>query len=210
MDYSLTHGIANAQQRFPDEVDVLEQLGRENIAEIEKVIREYNIDCDFERNGAIEVASTWHPENYTDELKEDYSSNNSCKKILMPLNKNEEHSKNKEFIKKIGISKNQHGKISSNEKNQNHPSNDSCGKEIIFMKKEKEENIKIIPKKILDHQKIQNQKNINHVNSTNKNSKQIFESNVRNKNENIVSKKEQNVISTNLPESGNERGKKYL
>ena len=73
MDYSLTHGIANAQQRFPDEVDVLEQLGRENIAEIEKVIREYKIDCDFERNGAIEVASTWHPENYTDELKEDFS-----------------------------------------------------------------------------------------------------------------------------------------
>jgi glycine/D-amino acid oxidase-like deaminating enzyme len=73
MDYSLTHGIANAQQRFPDEVDILEQLGRENITEIEKVIREYNIDCDFERNGAIEVASTWHPENYTDELKEDYS-----------------------------------------------------------------------------------------------------------------------------------------
>ena len=73
MDYSLTHGIANAQQRFPDEVEILEQLGRENIAEIEKVIREYNIDCDFERNGAIEVASTWHPENYTDELKEDYS-----------------------------------------------------------------------------------------------------------------------------------------
>ena len=73
MDYSLTHGIANAQERFPDEVEILEQLGRENIAEIEKVIREYNIDCDFERNGAIEVASTWHPENYTDELKEDYS-----------------------------------------------------------------------------------------------------------------------------------------
>jgi len=69
----LTHGIANAQERFPDEVEILEQLGRENIAEIEKVIREYNIDCDFERNGAIEVASTWHPENYTDELKEDYS-----------------------------------------------------------------------------------------------------------------------------------------
>ena len=73
MDYSLTHGIANALERFPEEVEILEQLGRENIAEIEKVIREYNIDCDFERNGAIEVASTWHPENYTDELKEDYS-----------------------------------------------------------------------------------------------------------------------------------------
>ena len=73
MDYSLTHGIANAQERFPEEVEILGQLGRENIVEIEKVIREYNIDCDFERNGAIEVASTWHPENYTDELKEDYS-----------------------------------------------------------------------------------------------------------------------------------------
>ena len=63
MDYSLTHGIANAQERFPDEVAVLEQLGRDNITEIEKVIRDYKIDCDFERNGAIEVASSWHPEN---------------------------------------------------------------------------------------------------------------------------------------------------
>ena len=72
MDYSLTHGIANAQERFPDEVAVLEQLGRDNITEIEKVIRDYKIDCDFERNGAIEVASSWHPENYTDELKQDY------------------------------------------------------------------------------------------------------------------------------------------
>ena len=72
MDYSLTHGIANAQERFPDEVAILEQLGRENFAEIEKVIREYNIDCDFERNGAIEVASSWHPENYTEELQEDF------------------------------------------------------------------------------------------------------------------------------------------
>ena len=72
MDYSLTHGIANAQERFPNEVAILEQLGRDNIIEIEKVIREYSIDCDFERNGVIEVASSWHPENYTDELKEDF------------------------------------------------------------------------------------------------------------------------------------------
>lgn len=72
MDYSLTHGIANAQERFPDEVEILEQLGRENFDQIVKVIREYNIDCDFERNGAIEVASTWHPENYSDELQANY------------------------------------------------------------------------------------------------------------------------------------------
>ncbi|MDA0286514.1 MAG: FAD-dependent oxidoreductase, partial [Actinobacteria bacterium] len=73
MDYSLTHGIANAQDRFPDEVAILEQLGRKNFAEIENVIREHNIDCDFERNGAIEVASSWHPENYTEKLQEDFA-----------------------------------------------------------------------------------------------------------------------------------------
>jgi glycine/D-amino acid oxidase-like deaminating enzyme len=35
MDSSLTHGIANAQQRFPDEVGLLEDLGLENLNEIE-------------------------------------------------------------------------------------------------------------------------------------------------------------------------------
>ncbi len=72
MDYSLTHGIANAQERFPDEVAILEQLGRENFVEIEKVVRQYGIDCDFERNGVIEVASNWHTENYNEELYEDF------------------------------------------------------------------------------------------------------------------------------------------
>ena len=64
MDSSLTHGIANAQERFPDEVGLLEDLGLENMNEIESAIRRYDIDCDFERNGVIEIASTRHNDNY--------------------------------------------------------------------------------------------------------------------------------------------------
>ena len=72
MDSSLTHGIANAQVRFPDEVGLLEDLGLENMNEIEAAIRRYGIDCDFERNGVIEIASTRHNDNYLEELLEDY------------------------------------------------------------------------------------------------------------------------------------------
>ena len=72
MDSSLTHGIANAQVRFPDEVGLLEDLGLENMNEIEAAIRRYSIDCDFERNGVIEIASTRHNDNYLEELLEDY------------------------------------------------------------------------------------------------------------------------------------------
>ena len=72
MDSSLTHGVANAQQRFPHEVNVLEELGLHNLNEIESAIRRYNIDCDYERTGAIDVATTSHPSSYLAELRDDY------------------------------------------------------------------------------------------------------------------------------------------
>ena len=72
MDSSLTHGVANAQQRFPDEVNVLEELGLHNLNEIESAIRRYNIDCDYERTGAIDVATSSHPASYLSELRDDY------------------------------------------------------------------------------------------------------------------------------------------
>lgn len=72
MDSSLTHGIANAQARFPDEVGLLEDLGLENLNQIEAAIKRYKIDCDYERNGVIEIASTRHSPNYLDELRDDY------------------------------------------------------------------------------------------------------------------------------------------
>ena len=73
VDSSLTHGIANAQARFPDEVTVLEELGLKNLNDIEAAVKKYNIDCDWERTGAIDVAMTTHPTSYLDELRDDYA-----------------------------------------------------------------------------------------------------------------------------------------
>lgn len=57
---SLTHGLANGLERFPDEIGELERLGRTNLDEIERAIARYRIDCDFERTGEMEVATAPH------------------------------------------------------------------------------------------------------------------------------------------------------
>lgn len=66
---SLTHGLGNGMERFPDEIDDLERLGRANLDAIEDAVRRYRIDCDFERTGEMEVATApheleWLQENY--------------------------------------------------------------------------------------------------------------------------------------------------
>lgn len=71
MESSLTHGVANGQERFPDEIELLEQLGLENLNSIEQAILHYNIDCDFDRTGVIDVATTAHSPSYVDELRDD-------------------------------------------------------------------------------------------------------------------------------------------
>jgi glycine/D-amino acid oxidase-like deaminating enzyme len=48
-------------------------MGLKNLNDIEDAITRYNIDCDWERTGAIDVASTLHPASYLDELRDDYS-----------------------------------------------------------------------------------------------------------------------------------------
>ena len=53
---SLTHGFSNGMRRFPDEMAVIERLGRENLDEIEATIARYGIECDFERTGELQVA----------------------------------------------------------------------------------------------------------------------------------------------------------
>ncbi|MEY4371338.1 MAG: hypothetical protein RL219_107, partial [Actinomycetota bacterium] len=72
VDASLTHGVTNGKTRFPDELPVLEDLGKRNLDEIEHAIKRYNIDCDWERTGAIDVATTFHPASYLDELREEF------------------------------------------------------------------------------------------------------------------------------------------
>jgi glycine/D-amino acid oxidase-like deaminating enzyme len=57
---SLTHGLANGVERFPDEVRTLERLGRANLDAIEATVATQNIDCGFERTGELDVATELH------------------------------------------------------------------------------------------------------------------------------------------------------
>jgi glycine/D-amino acid oxidase-like deaminating enzyme len=72
MEASLTHGVGNGMDRHADEIDILEELGLRNLNEIEAAIERYSIDCDYERNGVIDVAHTGHPPSYLDELREEH------------------------------------------------------------------------------------------------------------------------------------------
>lgn len=57
---SLTHGETNGRSRFPAEYDRLEQLGLDNLDEIERTVATLGLACDFERTGAIAVAVEQH------------------------------------------------------------------------------------------------------------------------------------------------------
>lgn len=54
---SLTHGLRNGIDRFPDEMPALERLGRENLDAIEKAVADHGIDCSWERTGELTVAT---------------------------------------------------------------------------------------------------------------------------------------------------------
>jgi glycine/D-amino acid oxidase-like deaminating enzyme len=68
VEASLTHGIANGEARFPKELAQLERLGLANLDALQDAITRYGIDCDFERTGVIDVATTEH---YVSELRDD-------------------------------------------------------------------------------------------------------------------------------------------
>ena len=54
---SLTHGVAQGAELFPDEEARLIELGMENLAEIEQTIAGYDIACGWERTGEMDIAS---------------------------------------------------------------------------------------------------------------------------------------------------------
>ncbi|MEU3976421.1 NAD(P)/FAD-dependent oxidoreductase [Streptomyces bacillaris] len=64
---SLTHGLANGVERWPDEIAKLEELGARNLDAIEEAVARYGIDCEFERTGEIDVATEPYQ---VDELRE--------------------------------------------------------------------------------------------------------------------------------------------
>jgi glycine/D-amino acid oxidase-like deaminating enzyme len=57
---SLTHGLANGLARFPQEIDRLERLGRENLDAIGETIARHGIDASWERTGELDVATREH------------------------------------------------------------------------------------------------------------------------------------------------------
>lgn len=57
---SLTHGFGNGLARWPDELDTLVRLGRENLDGLEQAVAEHGIDCDFVRAGSLAVATRPH------------------------------------------------------------------------------------------------------------------------------------------------------
>jgi glycine/D-amino acid oxidase-like deaminating enzyme len=50
---SLTHGLENGLARFGDEIEVLERLGRENLAGLVADLERHGIDCDLEMTGEL-------------------------------------------------------------------------------------------------------------------------------------------------------------
>jgi glycine/D-amino acid oxidase-like deaminating enzyme len=65
---SLTHGLSNGVERWPDELALLTRLGDENLDAIEATVREHGIDCGFERTGELDVAVVpWQLEGLAEE-----------------------------------------------------------------------------------------------------------------------------------------------
>ncbi|HET8980586.1 MAG TPA: FAD-dependent oxidoreductase [Solirubrobacteraceae bacterium] len=57
---SLTHGLANGEARFADEMEILSRLGDENFQGFCDDIADHGIACDLERTGEITVAVAPH------------------------------------------------------------------------------------------------------------------------------------------------------
>lgn len=57
---SLTHGEENGRSRWPEEYDVLERLGQENLDAFEADVADLALDCEWERTGSLAVAVEEH------------------------------------------------------------------------------------------------------------------------------------------------------
>lgn len=57
---SITHGEENGRSRWPDDYENLDLLGRQNLDEFERDVRDLGLDCEWERNGTLEVAVEPH------------------------------------------------------------------------------------------------------------------------------------------------------
>ncbi|MFE3450734.1 NAD(P)/FAD-dependent oxidoreductase [Nonomuraea sp. NPDC059194] len=66
---TLTHGLPNGLDRWPQDIDRLERLGVENLDEIEQTLARYGVDCSFERTGELHVATEpWQLDDLSEHL----------------------------------------------------------------------------------------------------------------------------------------------
>ena len=59
-DATLTHGLPNGVDRFPDEIETIERLASESFAGIESTIARHGIECDWNTAGEVLVAREPH------------------------------------------------------------------------------------------------------------------------------------------------------
>lgn len=60
VDASLTHGLANGKARWPNEIDTLEAMGRDNLDGMQAEIARLGLDVDWQRTGMLAVATEPH------------------------------------------------------------------------------------------------------------------------------------------------------
>ncbi len=70
-EFSLTHGPENGERHFPDELDTLERLARENFDALKASIARYSMDVEFEETGVLMVATEPHQIDYLREAADE-------------------------------------------------------------------------------------------------------------------------------------------
>jgi glycine/D-amino acid oxidase-like deaminating enzyme len=69
---SLTHGLENGLARFGDEIELLERLGRENLAGLVADLERLGIDCDLEMTGELTPSVAAYQDGWAAETAELY------------------------------------------------------------------------------------------------------------------------------------------
>ncbi len=60
VDASLTHGLENGKSRWPNEIDILEAMGMDNLEGMQAEIAELGLDTEWQRTGMLSVATEAH------------------------------------------------------------------------------------------------------------------------------------------------------
>jgi glycine/D-amino acid oxidase-like deaminating enzyme len=60
VESSLTHGEENGRRRWPEELERLDELGMQNLDDIEATVARHGMDAEFERTGTLSVAIEPH------------------------------------------------------------------------------------------------------------------------------------------------------